>query len=248
MPTLTEYRHILQTPLEITIGICDAFQYAAHTNLRGIGRSGKQLLQCCVHSEADLCGGYTFGEVDRALIELRHRRTVFTCGHKAQVVEILPQLAASTIDGCHVDNLVAETLVCAQSVEVPVPFCVCAPMFHLGNVVEYHAQCVRACNVEGEIVHTAFDDAAGLGGDTVRAVLLIDIFLLVDSGVCQYFQGEVVLNCGHARAKHPLMGFVVLVAGVNKEFILQPIAESLETRVEEVFNSGNIVLGDTHAA
>ena len=44
------------------------------------------------------------------------------------------------------------------------------------------------------------------------------------------------------------MGFVVLIASVNKKLILQPIAESLETRVEEVFNSGNIVLGDTHAA
>ncbi len=121
-------------------------------------------------------------------------------------------------------------------------------MFHLGDMVEDYAQCVCACNVEGEIVHSAFDDATGLGGDTVRAVLLIDIFLFVDSGVCQYFQGEVVLYCGHARAKHPLVSFVILVAGAHKKFFLKPVAECLEAWVENLLYVGNVILGDAHAA
>ena len=44
------------------------------------------------------------------------------------------------------------------------------------------------------------------------------------------------------------MRFVVLVTSGNKEIVLQPIAKSLETWVEEVLYICHILLGDTHAA
>ena len=166
----------------------------------------------------------------------------------ANVVKFLPQLFTTAIDGSHVLNLVTETLVGAQRVDVAVKLCKGVPVFHLCHMVKYHAQCVCTCDVKGKGIASALDNAASSGADAVTLVGIVKVFGLIGTGIGKYLQWEVMLNSGHGSTKHSLVRLVVLVARLHKELVLQPVGKFYQSWVKHFFDVCHILLGDTHLA
>ena len=86
--------------------------------------------------------------VHRSLVQHGARRTVRARSHLAHIIELAPQILATSVYRSHVLNLVAETLVGTQGIDVAVKLRKSIPVLHLRHMVKYHAQCIRTRDVE----------------------------------------------------------------------------------------------------
>lgn len=103
-------------------------------------------------------------------------------------------------------------------------------------------------DVESACVEDTFADCAGEDFRGVPFAVvhhLADFHVLLDFPFGD-FQREVVFYVVHGCSEHAYMHFVIPVARRGEEFVLYPVGELAEARVEDFFHEVHVLFGDVH--
>ena len=214
------------------------------------GGQRRELFERREDAVCDTRGGSEFTEVYDGAVYLAldgHFRSPYELCHFA---EPFPQFFAGTVDGGRVLDLVLEAAVREERAEVAAELRECRPVFHFLEVLEGDGHGVGVQDVERSGVEDTFADCAGEYFRRVPFAVaehLADFHVLLDFPFGD-FQREVVFHIVHRGAEHTHVYFVIPVARGGEEFVLYPVGESAEARVEDFFHEVHVFFGDVHVA
>ena len=121
-------------------------------------------------------------------------------------------------------------------------------MFHLSYMIKYHVQSVCTSNVKCKGITPTLDDATCGGANAITLVWIIQILGFVCTCIGKYLQWEVMLNSSHRSTEHTFVGLIIFITCLHKELVLQPVGKVYKTIVKNLFDVGNIFLGNAHPA